>query len=116
PVGARVEALEQTTVGLALPLGERLDFVGRWNYSLEKGQNVGTAAGLEYRPSCCWAARLSWQRIVAHRDGSYGNALMFQFVLRGLTANGRTDRTLRERRMFSYLGSRLGVFSATPTP
>lgn len=82
------ETLEQVQVGLAFPLGDSLDVYGRWAYSLEQDKDVHIGAGLEYRPSCCWATRLSWQRDVQD-DGSYDTAFMFQLVLRGLGAFGR---------------------------
>src|SRR5699024_6637692 len=78
-IRGQVETLEQTAIGLAFPVTQQLDFVGRWNYSLENSRNVETLAGFEYRPSCCWAARVSWRRYIDHRDGSYNNAIMFQF-------------------------------------
>ncbi len=94
------ETLEQTVVGFGAPLGQRVDVVGRWNYSLEKSQNVETLAGLEYRPSCCWAGRVAWRRYVADDDGSYDTAIMFQFVLNGLGEFGDTVRSFVDNDVF----------------
>lgn len=95
-----LETLEQTVVRLGLPLADRLDFVGRWNYSLQQSRNVEILAGLEYRPSCCWAARLSWRRYVANDDGSYDNAIMLQIVFRGLGAFGDAAGSIVDSNIF----------------
>ena len=89
-VPGRYESLEQTAVGLRAPVTDNLDVLGRWNYSLERSQNVETLAGFEYRPSCCWAGRVAWRRYVSDDDGSYDSAIMFQFVLNGLGQFGDT--------------------------
>lgn len=97
---SQAETLERTGIGLALPLGSRVDFIGRWNYSLEKSRSVEILAGLEFRPSCCWAARLSWRRYIADDNGNYDNALTIQFVLRGLGAFGNTASSLVDNNVF----------------
>jgi Organic solvent tolerance protein OstA len=84
------ESLEQTAIGARAPVTANLDVLARWNYSLERSQNVETLAGLEYRPSCCWAGRVAWRRYVADDDGSFDTAIMFQFVLNGLGQFGDT--------------------------
>ncbi|MES1928519.1 Organic solvent tolerance protein [Salinisphaera dokdonensis CL-ES53] len=89
-VPGEYESLEQTAVGLRAPVTANLDVLGRWNYSLERSQNVETLAGFEYRPSCCWAGRVAWRRYVADDDGSFDTAIMFQFVLNGLGQFGDT--------------------------
>lgn len=99
--GSGLETLEQTVVGLSVPLGSQMDFVGRWNYSLEKDRNVEILAGLEYRPSCCWATRLSWRRHVANNDGSYDTAVMFQFIFRGLASFGDTAGSIVDSSVFN---------------
>lgn len=109
-IRGKVETLEQTAIGLAFPVTRQLDFVGRWNYSLENSRNVETLAGFEYRPSCCWAARLSWRRYIANRDGSYDNAVMFQFVLRGLGAFGDTAHSIVDDNIFDDRRSRYRDF------
>lgn len=99
-VDGKLDTLQQTAIGIAAPLTSRVDFVGRWNYSLDKSRTVEVLAGLEYRPSCCWAARLAWRRYVANDDGSYDTALMFQFVLRGLGTFGDTASSITDGDIF----------------
>lgn len=89
-VAGATETLEQVQLGLAFPLGDAINIYGRWDYSLEKDKDVNIQAGLEYRPSCCWATRVSWQRTINDSDGSYDTAIMFQIVLRGLGAFGKS--------------------------
>src|SRR5699024_5658747 len=81
----QTDTLEQVQAGVAFSLGDSVDVYGNWAYSLQYDKDVKIGAGLEYRPSCCWATRLSWQREI-NDDGSYDSAFMFQFVLRGLGA------------------------------
>ncbi|MFC3105992.1 LPS-assembly protein LptD [Salinisphaera aquimarina] len=92
-VPGEFESLEQTAIGVRAPVTANLDVLGRWNYSLERSQNVETLAGFEYRPSCCWAGRVAWRHYVADDDGSFDSAIMFQFVLNGLGQFGETVRS-----------------------
>ena len=100
-VPGEFENLEQTAVGVRAPVGANLDVLGRWNYSLERSQNVETLAGFEYRPSCCWATRISWRRYVADDDGSLDSAVMFQFVLNGLGQFGDTTQSFVDDDVFA---------------
>lgn len=89
-VPGATETLQQVKVGVGFPLTDYVDVYGNWEYSLEYHKDVRLNAGLEYRPSCCWATRLSWQRAIDD-DGSYDTAIMFQLVLRGLGAFGKQE-------------------------
>lgn len=100
-VPGEFEDLEQTAVGVRAPVTANLDVLGRWNYSLERSRNVETLAGFEYRPSCCWATRISWRRYVADDDGSYDSAVMFQFVLNGLGQFGDTTQSFVDDDVFA---------------
>ena len=95
------ESLEQTAVGVRAPVTGNLDVLGRWNYSLERSQNVETLAGFEYRPSCCWAGRVAWRRYVADDDGSFDTAIMFQFVLNGLGQFGDTVQSFVDNDVYN---------------
>ena len=100
-VPGEYESLEQTAVGLRAPITGNLDVLGRWNYSLERSQNVETLAGFEYRPSCCWAGRVAWRRYVADDDGSFDTAIMFQFVLNGLGQFGDTVQSFVDNDVYN---------------
>ncbi|MGB7754525.1 MAG: LPS-assembly protein LptD [Salinisphaera sp.] len=87
-ISGQFETLSQAAIGIRAPIGSRVNVIGQWNYSFKDHQNIETLAGLEYRPSCCYAARLVWRHFVANDASNYKstqrNAIMFQFVLRGL--------------------------------
>lgn len=84
------ETLEQIQVALATPLGNSVNAFGQWAYSLAKDKSVTIQAGLEYRPSCCWATRVSWLHQINDSDGSYDTAFQFQIILRGLASFGKS--------------------------
>ncbi|MGN8199762.1 LPS-assembly protein LptD [Salinisphaera sp. RV14] len=94
------ESLSQAAIGIRAPLGSGLDVIGRWNYSLKRHQNIETLAGLEYRPSCCYAVRLAWRRYVDY-NSRQNNTIMFQFVLRGLGRFGKSVSSFVQHDMFS---------------
>lgn len=100
-IPGKFENLSQTVLGVRAPISDRFDFVGRWNYSLEKSRNVETLAGIEYSPSCCYAARVAWRHYVARRDGSQASAILFQFVFRGLGQFGNNVRSFVDSDVFS---------------
>lgn len=95
--GGQFETLEQTDFIVELPVYKRLKVFGRWNYSLERSQSVQTLAGLEYRPSCCWAVRGAYQRFIRNEQGDYDTGLLFQIELTGLGRFGENIERLLER-------------------
>lgn len=100
-IRGKFESLSQTVLGVRAPITDRFRFVGRWNYSLEHSQNVESLAGIEYSPSCCYAARVALRRYVADNDGSQDNAILFQFVFRGLGQFGDTVQSFVNNDVFS---------------
>lgn len=101
PNGPGFETLEQTELTVAWPLGDSWQFIGRWNYSLEKSQSVNTLVGLEYDASCCWAIRGAWQRVVGDSQGQYDTAIMLQIELTGLASFGDSIESLLEHDIVS---------------
>lgn len=101
-IPGQFENLSQTVLGVRAPITDRFKFVGRWNYSLEHSQNVETLAGIEYSPSCCYAARVALRHYVADDDGSQDNALLFQFVFRGLGQFGDTVQSFVDNDVFAH--------------
>lgn len=100
-IPGKFENLSQTVLGVRAPITDRFKFVGRWNYSLEHSQNVESLAGIEYSPSCCYAARVALRHYVANNDGSQTNAILFQFVFRGLGQFGNTVQSFVDNNVFS---------------
>jgi LPS-assembly protein len=105
-IPGQFETLQQTVLGVRAPVTDRFDVVARWNYSLKRSQNVETLAGFEYRPSCCWAARLAVRHYVANDNGHQDTAVLFQFVLQGLGRFGKRIRSFVSRSVFSSLNGR----------
>lgn len=100
-IPGQFETLSQVAVGARAPITDRVNLIGRWNYSLEGGSNVESLAGIEYRPSCCYAVRAAWRRFVADDNGNQDTAVMVQFVLRGLGQFGNSVTSFVDSNVFS---------------
>ncbi|RJS93999.1 LPS-assembly protein LptD [Salinisphaera sp. Q1T1-3] len=100
-IAGEYETLSQIAIGLRAPIGDKLELIGRWNYSLKKSQNVETLAGVEYRPSCCYAVRAGFRHYVSGDNGDQDNAILVQFVLRGLGRFGNSISTFVDNDVFS---------------
>ncbi|WP_348761985.1 LPS-assembly protein LptD [uncultured Salinisphaera sp.] len=100
-IPGQFETLSQIAVGARAPITRRVNLIGRWNYSLEGSQNVETLAGVEYRPSCCYAVRGAVRRFVADDNGNQDTAVMVQFVLRGLGQFGNSVASFVDSNVFS---------------
>jgi LPS-assembly protein len=48
---------EDTDLSFRLPLGQHVEVVGRWLYSVLHGETMDTFAGIEFG-KCCWRVRL----------------------------------------------------------
>ncbi|WP_018870892.1 LPS-assembly protein LptD [Thioalkalivibrio sp. ALgr3] len=91
----RADQLEQTDVSVLWPAGDRVDLVGRWNYSLRSERDLELLAGLQYR-SCCYGLRVVARRSL-DSDQRYDNSIHFQITLDGLARfDGGVDSLLSE--------------------
>ncbi len=97
------DTLKQIAIKAYAPLGQHFKAVGRWNYSLEINQTIETIAGIQYSPSCCIAAQLSWRRYVDNRgrNGKFQNSIVFQFVFRGFEKLGNTSKSFVSNNIFN---------------
>ncbi|TVP82700.1 LPS assembly protein LptD [Thioalkalivibrio sp.] len=92
----REDEIEQTDISGFWPLTDRLQAVGRWNYSLLDSRNLELLAGLEYR-TCCYGLQVALRRHLTDFDGEYNNSIYFQLTLDGLTRlDTGLDNLLRE--------------------
>jgi LPS-assembly protein len=92
----REDEIEQTDISGFWPLSDRLQAVGRWNYSLRDNRNLELLAGLEYR-TCCYGLQVALRRHLTDFDGEYNNSIFFQLTLDGLTRlDTGLDNLLRE--------------------
>ncbi len=91
--GAR--SIDQTDISALWPVSERIDAIGRWNYSFEQERDLELLAGLQYR-SCCYGVRVVARRALAF-DETYDNSVLFQLTLDGLARfDSGVDSLLRE--------------------
>lgn len=95
------ETLSQVGIGFLAPITSKVRLIGGWNYSFNHSQNIETLAGVEFHPSCCYSARIAWRRYISGRDGRMDNAVMFQFVLRGLGQFGQNISSFVDQDLFS---------------
>ena len=80
----REDRIEQTDVSGFWPLSDRLQAIGRWNYSLLDEQTIELLGGLEYR-TCCYGLRVALRRHLTDIEGEYNDSIFFQLTLDGLT-------------------------------
>ncbi len=97
----REASLEQADVSWSWPINKRLNFVGRYNYSLRDKTTLDRFVGLEYE-SCCWALRVISRRYISRRDGRSDNTVAIQLELRGLTSVGDPADQRLERGILGY--------------
>ncbi|MGM0670579.1 LPS-assembly protein LptD [Thioalkalivibrio sp.] len=91
--GAR--SIDQTDISVMWPVTERIDAIGRWNYSLQEERDLELLAGLQYR-SCCYGIHVVARRSYGF-DGTYDNSIYFQLTLDGLARfDSGVDSLLRE--------------------
>ena len=86
----REDRIEQTDISGFWPLSNRIQAIGRWNYSLFDERTIELLGGFEYR-SCCYGLRIAMRRYLTDSDGEYNNSIFVQLTLDGL---GRLDTGL----------------------
>ena len=92
----REDRIEQTDISGLWPINDRLQAIGRWNYSLFDDRTIELLGGLEYR-SCCYGVRIALRRYLSDSDGEYNNAIYVQLTLDGLARlDTGLDDLLRE--------------------
>ena len=92
----RREELEQSDLSFAVPVADRWNLVGRWNYSLQDDTTLERFAGGEYE-TCCWIARVVSRSFVNNIDGERDTALFTQLHFKGLASvGGRADLLLED--------------------
>lgn len=100
----RRDSLEQGDVSWSWPLGERWNFVGRYNYSLRDDEVLEQFFGVEYE-SCCWGLRLVTRRYVSTREGTQDSSIGLQLVLKGMASVGTSADRILENGILGYSSS-----------
>lgn len=80
--------IRQVDVSAAWPVFMHWGLLGRTRYSLHDDRNVETYAGIQYR-SCCWGARVYWNRRYSPDDARQVDSILFEIQLVGLGEFGR---------------------------
>lgn len=97
----RRDSLEQGDISWSWPVGERWNFVGRYNFSLRDDEVLEQFYGLEYE-SCCWGLRLVTRRYVSTREGTQDSSIGLQLVLKGMASVGTSADRILENGILGY--------------
>lgn len=92
----RENVRSQAEVSFIWPLSPEWTLLGRWQEDMEHSQTPEALLGLEYA-SCCWKVRVAARQwIEDDSDGREDNALIVQFVLKGLGSVGNGSDALQD--------------------
>jgi LPS-assembly protein len=97
----RRNSIEQGDLSWIWPLGNKWNFVGRYNYSFRDEKVLEQFFGLEYE-SCCWGLRVFARDYISTRDGTSDSSIGLQLVLKGMTSVGTAADKLLERGILGY--------------
>lgn len=97
----RETLIEQGDLSFVLPLGERWQLVGRWNYSLRDAQTLEALGGFEWR-SCCVALRVLARRYVREFSGEQTSGIYLELELNGIGSFGRDTVRLLDDAILGY--------------
>ena len=97
----RENNIEQTDFSTRWRLSRKLNFVGRWNYSIRDNTTVEGLAGIEYN-SCCWAMRLIARSYIRDINAAKENSIQLQIVLKGLSRIGDNIGNLLRQSITGY--------------
>ncbi len=97
----RRRSVEQGDISWSWPIGDRWNFVGRYNYSFREGTTLERFFGIEYE-NCCWGIRLVTRRYISRRDRTADTSIAIQLELKGLTSVGDPADKLLERGILGY--------------
>jgi LPS-assembly protein len=92
---------EDTDMSFRLPVGERVEVVGRWLYSMLHDETMDAFAGIEYG-KCCWKMRLVGRHFRRRPEDMASTSVMLQVELAGLGAIGNPVGKFLEREIYGY--------------
>ncbi len=95
---------QQADFGLRWPLNHQWNLLARWREDLMDNETLDALLGVEYK-DCCWKVRLGVREWAKDNDGVRTNdqAIMLQFVLRGLGSVGDDNTTLFIREITGFI-------------
>jgi LPS-assembly protein len=92
---------DDTDLSFRLPLGDNIEMVGRWLYSIENGETMDAFAGIEFG-QCCWRLRVLGRHFKNRPDATAGTSVMVQIELAGLGAVGNPISSFLEQEIYDY--------------
>jgi LPS-assembly protein len=92
---------EDTDLSFSWPVNPRLQFVGRWFYSILNDKTMEAFAGVEFG-RCCWRMRLLGRHLKNRPDSNGTNSVMVQVELAGLGSIGQRIDNFLERGIYGY--------------
>ncbi|MCW8919444.1 MAG: LPS assembly protein LptD [Gammaproteobacteria bacterium] len=81
--------LRQSDALLFWPLARQWQWLARWRYDLEQGEDLELLAGVEYE-SCCWSLRLMGQHRRDTVDEAMRRGIYLTFQFKGLASLGKS--------------------------
>lgn len=92
---------EDTDLSFRMPVGQRVEVVGRWLYSVLHGETMDAFAGIEYG-KCCWRVRLLGRHFKRRPEDAASTSVMLQLELAGLGAIGNPVGKFLEKEIYGY--------------
>jgi LPS-assembly protein len=92
---------EDTDVTFRLPIGRRVELVGRWLYSLLYEETMDAFAGIEFG-QCCWRMRLLARNYKNGPDSNGTTSVLLQVELAGLGKFGQSIDKFLESGIYGY--------------
>ena len=96
-----LDRYEDTDLAFRLPIGQRVELVGRWLYSLLYDQTMDSFAGIEFG-QCCWRMRLLARNFKNSPDTNGTTSVMLQLELAGLGTFGQSVDKFLESGIYGY--------------
>ena len=92
---------ENTDMSFRLPVGNRVEVVGRWLYSVLHDETMDAFAGVEFG-KCCWRVRLLGRHFKRRPEDAASTSVMLQLELAGLGAIGNPIGKFLEQEIYGY--------------
>jgi len=96
-----LDRYEDTDLTFRLPVGGRVQLVGRWLYSLLYDETMDAFAGIEFG-QCCWRMRLLARNYKNGPDSTGTTSVMLQVELAGLGKFGQSIDKFLESGIYGY--------------
>ncbi|MFC3033456.1 LPS assembly protein LptD [Pseudoalteromonas fenneropenaei] len=102
--------IDQVGMFMSVPVSDNWQLIASYHRDLEANRSIESFAGFQYE-SCCWAVQITTSRqietdlnrTIGQDDAVFDSSIRFNFVLKGLGSNARSDvQNLLKRGIFAY--------------